>query len=86
MKLLYFTAKWCGPCKAFGPIVDRVLAAYPELELQKVDVDENPELAAEYMIRSVPTLVSERKHHRVSGAMNEMTLVGWIKDHCLKGE
>ena len=55
MKLLYFSAAWCGPCKSFGPIMDQV--AQSGVPVQKVNIDANNELTAQYGIRSVPTVI-----------------------------
>jgi len=52
--ILYFSSTWCGPCKNFKPIMESVSNSIP---VQFVDVDQNPTLAAQYNIRSIPTLV-----------------------------
>ena len=51
---LYFSAPWCEPCRMLGPIMERVNNTIP---VQKVNVDENSELAMEYNVRNVPTVV-----------------------------
>jgi thioredoxin 1 len=51
----YFTASWCGPCKAFKPIIEELIEEGQPIEI--LDVDENDELAKEYAIRSVPTTI-----------------------------
>jgi thioredoxin 1 len=53
-QILYFSATWCGPCKNFKPIMESVSNSIP---VQFIDVDQNPTLAAQYNIRSIPTLV-----------------------------
>ena len=53
-QILYFSSTWCGPCKNFKPIMESVSNSIP---VQFVDVDQNPTLAAQYNIRSIPTLV-----------------------------
>jgi thioredoxin len=53
-QILYFSATWCGPCKNFKPIMESVSNSIP---VQFVDVDQNPTLAAQYNIRSIPTLI-----------------------------
>ena len=55
--LIDFWATWCGPCMMMGPIVEDYAAAHPEYVVAKVDVDENPQLAAAFGIQSIPTLV-----------------------------
>ncbi|MAD65503.1 thioredoxin family protein [Haliea sp.] len=54
MKLIYFSAPWCGPCKTFGPIMEQVSRTY---QVQKVNVDQDTTLSAKYGIRNVPTVV-----------------------------
>ena len=53
----YFTATWCGPCKAFKPVMNEV--AGEGHSVQFIDVDENQPLASKYGVRSVPTTVIE---------------------------
>ena len=54
-KILYFSAPWCGPCKQFGPIMDRI--SQTGILVEKVNVDNAPAVAAAYNVRSVPTIV-----------------------------
>ena len=54
-KILYFSAAWCGPCKALGPTID--LLASQGLPVQKIDVDRDLKLASQYGVKNVPTLV-----------------------------
>lgn len=53
-QILYFSAEWCGPCKAFKPLMESM---QNELPIQFVDVDKSPQTSAQYNIRSVPTVV-----------------------------
>lgn len=53
-KILYFNATWCQPCKNFKPIMERVSR---ELPVEFIDIDANPQLVAEYGIKSVPTVI-----------------------------
>jgi thioredoxin 1 len=55
----YFTASWCGPCKMFGPTVDKVQVE-TGTNIQKIDVDNNKDMAINYGVMSVPTLIFER--------------------------
>jgi thioredoxin 1 len=53
-KILRFTAEWCKPCKSLKEILNRIETSIP---IEVIDIDENMELATEYGIRSVPTMI-----------------------------
>lgn len=55
--VVYFFAPWCGPCHKFGPIFDELAQELTDYSLVKVNVDDNNELAIQYGIFSIPTLV-----------------------------
>jgi len=55
MKLIYFSAPWCGPCRQLGPIMDEVAQ---QVTVQKVNVDNSPDMASHYGIRNVPTVIA----------------------------
>ena len=55
--LLDFFAEWCGPCRMVSPLVDRLAEEHPEIVVAKVNVDENRDLAMQYGVMSIPTLV-----------------------------
>lgn len=55
--LVDFWAEWCGPCRQFGPIFDRVSEKHPDITFAKVDTDAEQELSAMAGIRSIPTLM-----------------------------
>ena len=55
--LIDFYAEWCGPCRMVAPIVEEIADEHPEYVVGKINVDEEPELAGEYGVFSIPTLV-----------------------------
>jgi len=59
----YFTATWCGPCKAFKPVMNEV--ASEGYSVQILDIDQNKDLAQQYNVRSVPTTVIEQNGQEV---------------------
>ena len=64
--LLDFWAPWCGPCRMVGPIVDEIAEERKDILVGKVNVDEEMELAAQFQVMSIPTLVVLRNGQVVS--------------------
>lgn len=55
--LVDFWASWCGPCKMVGPIIDEIAAEVEGVKIAKVNVDEQMELASQFKVMSIPTLI-----------------------------
>jgi thioredoxin len=72
-----FWAEWCGPCKMFGPIYEKVSEQYPEITFAKIDTEAEREIAAAAGITSIPTLMAFRDGillYREAGALPEQSL------------
>jgi len=54
-----FYADWCGPCQTKDPILEELEAEWTDVEFEKIDVDEEQDVANEYQVRSLPTLIVE---------------------------
>ena len=81
--LLDFWATWCGPCRMVGPLVEEIAAEYPEIKVGKVIVDEQPELAAQFQIMSIPTLMVVKNGkitQRVVGARPKAQILALVQE------
>ena len=67
--LLDFWASWCGPCRMVSPIVDEIAAERSDIKVGKINVDEQPELAAQFGVMSIPTLVVMKNGRIVNQAV-----------------
>jgi thioredoxin 2 len=80
-----FWAPWCGPCRMMAPAYEKAAAELaPRVRLAKLDTEAEPEIAARFGIRSIPTLVAFRDGREVarqSGALAWQPLVQWIDNH-----
>jgi thioredoxin 1 len=77
MKVLYFSAPWCAPCKTFAPTFDEVVKAHSEVEFTKVNIDEDFELAKKYAVRGVPCIVAlegDKEVARIAGGLTKTKL------------
>ena len=55
--LLDFWAGWCGPCRMLSPVIDQIATERPDIKVGKINVDEQPDLAAMFQVMSIPTVV-----------------------------
>ena len=55
--LVDFWASWCGPCKMLSPVVDQIAEEMPEIKVGKINVDDEPGLAQQFRVMSIPTLL-----------------------------
>ena len=67
--LLDFWASWCGPCRMVVPIVEEIAEEHPDIKVGKINVDEQPEFAAQFGIMSIPTLVVIQNGKIINQAM-----------------
>ena len=82
--LVDFWAAWCGPCSAVVPALEELSDEYAgKFRVAKVNVDENPELASEYGIRSIPTMVlfkDRSQIDRFTGALPKEAIINFVNE------
>ena len=80
--LVDFWAAWCGPCRMIAPILEEIAEETQEFKIGKVDVDANPELAGDFKIMSIPTMIlfkNGKEQKRLVGAMSKQKLLDDLK-------
>lgn len=81
--LVDFWAKWCGPCKVIGPIIEKLGEENPDLKVVKVEVDDSGDLASAFSIRSIPTLILMKGNEAISakiGVARKEEIQAWIDE------
>ena len=76
--LLDFWASWCGPCRMLSPVVDQVAEERPDVKVGKVNVDEQPELAAQFGVMSIPALLVFKNGKRVHQSVGSRPKGGFL--------
>ena len=79
--LVDFWASWCAPCRMVVPIIEEIASERPDIKVGKINVDEQPELASEFGIMSIPTLVVMKNGkivQQVSGARPKEAILTMI--------
>ncbi|HVY80311.1 MAG TPA: thioredoxin TrxA [Steroidobacteraceae bacterium] len=83
--LVDYWAEWCGPCKMIAPLLEEFARSYAgQLQVAKVNIDENPGTPTRYNVRSIPTLMLFKDGRPVAtkiGALSKSQLMAFIEDH-----
>ena len=80
--ILDFWAEWCGPCRAYGPVYEKVSEEFPDVVFGKIDTEAQPELGRLFNIRSIPTTIAFKQEIGVfmqPGALPENALRDLVK-------
>ena len=80
--LVDFLATWCGPCQMIGPVIEEIAGEVTDAKICKVDVDAQPELARQYKVLSIPTLMVFKNGElvkRESGAKPKEEILEMLK-------
>ena len=76
-----FWAEWCGPCKMIGPSLEEISDELDSVDIVKLNIDENPDIAAQFGVRSIPTLMIFKDGEVADikvGALPKTALAHWI--------
>lgn len=80
--LVDFWASWCGPCRMISPIVDEIASENPDIKVAKVNVDEQPALAQQFGVMSIPTIIAFKGGKEINksvGVRSKQDLVSMVK-------
>ncbi len=82
VKLLDFWAQWCAPCRIMNPIIDEIEKEIQGIEIERINVDEKPDISSKYSVMSIPTYVIEKDGKEVGrkiGVTSKQDLVDLLK-------
>ena len=83
--LVDYWAEWCGPCRAIAPVVENIAEKYAgKLKVGKLNVDQNPDITAQYNIRSIPTLILFKNGQPAAmqvGSVSATQLSAFVEQH-----
>lgn len=83
--LVDFWAEWCGPCRTVAPVLEEISNQYAEkFRVAKVNVDENPELASKYGIRSIPTMIlfkNGKQAGNITGSIPKEAIINFVNEN-----
>ena len=82
--LVDFWAEWCGPCKQISPILEEIANEKDNLNILKLNIDENPVTPQKYNVRGIPTLMLFKEGKLIDtkiGSLPKSSLVDWINSH-----
>lgn len=82
IKIIDFYAQWCAPCKVITPILEEIKKEFPNVQIDKIDIEENDEVAEYYNIRNIPTLLffkDDVQVDKIVGAVKKEKIVETIK-------
>ncbi|HLX96677.1 MAG TPA: thioredoxin [Verrucomicrobiae bacterium] len=86
--LVDFWAEWCGPCKMLAPVLDEIAAEQNgRVKVAKVNVDDHPDLAARFGVRSIPTLLyfaDGQLRHQTVGVVSRTTILSKLEELAVK--
>lgn len=77
-------AEWCGPCRKVGPIVDEIADEHDDLDVYKINIDEQPQVSRDYGVMSIPTLLLFKNGElvkRIVGAKPKAALLAEVTPH-----
>lgn len=84
IKVIKFSASWCGPCKMLAPIFDQVKSEVSGVSFMDVDVDANKDITSKYSVSSVPTVIIEKNGelvNRFSGVKSKLEIINLINQY-----